>query len=180
MECCPWQNLFSFRGEGHPQLRVPWMTQPHMWLQSHRYFKSKKSPRRHWVASLVYCLLVPSLTCKMINDVNTFQAICGLQTILPPCAFAGCFWIAFCRKASGHDQPVMLVHHSVSPSSASLSAFSRAHVRSPVCFWWLEDVSPPTTWLFKKNPSKNIQFLLPICQVIEINYSAGALKIVWP
>lgn len=53
MECCPWQNLFSFRGGGHPQLRVPWMTQPHMWLQSHRYFKSKKSPRRYWVASLV-------------------------------------------------------------------------------------------------------------------------------
>lgn len=34
--------------------------------------------------------------------------------------------------------------------------------------------------LFRKSRNKNILFLLPICQAIEIHYSVGALKIVWP
>lgn len=126
--------------------------------------------------------LVPSLTCRNDQWYKYFSGHLWLADHFTSLhILLVCFWIAFCRKASG-PWPASYVSASfILPPLYWAWVPSALHMWEAQCAaggWRAHHLHQPD--FFQKNPSKNIQFLLPICQVIEINCSADALKMVWP
>lgn len=114
----------------------------------------------------------------MINGINSIcQVLCGLQITSHPSTFTSCFWTDSYRTANdpwkawkGYPQPPLLYKpewlQPCTDKKPSMLLVSGKYMISNKLF-------------FRKSCNKNIQFSLPICQVIEINHSV-ALKIIWP